>query len=86
MSKLFKDNDYRILYHAHSHPGGLLNPSPGDINTVGVLFGRKKINSPFETYFMGLYQKFDHNSSSFEMEEMIITAPKKSAPKKKIKE
>ncbi len=80
-SNLIKINDYKLKYHAHNHPNGDLNPSPGDINSAAILFGRKKIEPVFKTYYSGEYQTFNHNSTSFEMEEIILSAPiKKKKP------
>jgi RHS repeat-associated protein len=79
MGKLLKENDYRLLYHAHNHPSGLLNPSTGDIETAGKLFGRKNsISAPLETYSNGNYSRYNHTSSSFDLEEIIISVPKKT--------
>ncbi|MDD2986852.1 hypothetical protein [Flavobacterium sp.] len=50
----------------------------GIINATGVLFGKKSITSSFYTYFNGQYELYNHESSSFEMEEVIISAPKKT--------
>jgi len=68
-----------LLHHVHSHPDPYLAPSPGDISTAGILSERLGYKPRFEIYspFLGEYKDFDQNSSSFELDEIIITVPKK---------
>ncbi len=79
MSQLFKRNNYSLLYHAHSHPKsiGPINPSPGDIGAAAVLFGKKNISAPLETYQNGNYKRYDHTSSSTELDDVTIEAPRR---------
>jgi hypothetical protein len=69
----------KLLHHVHSHPGqDYFAPSPGDINSAGILT-RRGYGTRFEIYSppLGTYKDFNQNSSSFELDEIIITPNKK---------
>ena len=69
----------KLLHHVHSHPGqNYFAPSTGDTNSAGIL-KRRGYGTRFEIYLplLGRYKDYNENSASFELDEIIITAPKK---------
>ena len=68
----------KLLHHVHSHPGqDYFAPSPGDISSASYLI--KKYGTRLEMYspLLGTYKDYNGESSSFELDEIIITPKKK---------
>lgn len=69
----------KLLHHVHSHPGqDYFAPSPGDISSASYLI--KKYGTRLEMYspLLGTYKDYTGESSSFELDEIIITPKKKN--------
>lgn len=63
-----------LSHHVHSHPGqDYFAPSPGDISSADYL--RRKYGTRLEIYapLLGTYQNYNENSTSFELDEIILT-------------
>jgi len=68
----------RLIHHVHSHPNNDDAPSTGDIGSAKILHGLK-YNTRLEVFtpWNSRYRDYDRNSSSYELDEIIITVPKK---------
>jgi len=68
----------KLLHHVHSHPGqDYFAPSPGDISSASYLIN--KFGTSLEMYspLLGTYKNYNGESSSFELEEIMLTPKNK---------
>ena len=76
---LFSKYKY-LLQHAHSHPDGFLEPSMagGDVSAAAILEKRLGYKPYLQVYspFLNKYKSYDKDTA-WDLEEVIITVPKK---------
>ena len=67
-----------LLHHVHSHPGqDYFAPSPGDISSASYLINKFGTSLQMYSPLLGTYKNYNGESSSFELDEVILTPKKK---------